>query len=215
MYEGIKYISKQVWEKFEVWFCKKKKGFISAVLEKVFEERANLKRDLKSLDKNSEEYKIIDSRQTALKYIINSTYGYLGFPNSRWYCLECAASVTALGRKHILEVKDFIEKNGHKILYGDTDSIFVIVDNKENALNLLNKVNNILPKPLEMEFEDYYISGIFVEKRSGEGGARKKYALLSENKNIKLRGFEVVRRDWSEIAGEVQEKVIKLALEGK
>jgi DNA polymerase I/DNA polymerase-2 len=201
--------------KSEVWFCKKKKGFISTVLEKVFEERANLKKALKNLDKNSEEYKIIDSRQTALKYIINSTYGYLGFPNSRWYCLECAASVTALGRKHILEVKDFIEKSGYKILYGDTDSIFVIVDNKENALNLLNKINDILPKPLEMEFEDYYISGIFVEKRSGEGGARKKYALLSENGSIKLRGFEVVRRDWSEIAGEVQEKVIRLALEGK
>ncbi|BFI73054.1 DNA polymerase [Nanoarchaeota archaeon] len=201
--------------KIEVWFCKKKKGFISQILENIFEERSNLKKKMKSLDKSSEEYKILDSRQLALKYIINSTYGYLGFPNSRWYCLECASSITALGRKHITEVKEFIEKKGYKVLYGDTDSIFVIVNNKENGLKLLEEVNSILPKPLEMEFEDYYISGIFVEKRSGEGGARKKYALLSENGSIKLRGFEVVRRDWSDIAGEVQENVIKLALEGK
>ncbi|MGC9133466.1 MAG: DNA-directed DNA polymerase [Nanopusillaceae archaeon] len=201
--------------KIEVWFCKKKKGFISTILEKIFEERAEIKKKMKNMDKNSEEYKILDSRQIALKYIINSTYGYLGFPNSRWYCLECASSVTALGRKHITEVKEFIEKKGYKVLYGDTDSIFVIVNNKEDALKLLEEINSILPKPLEMEFEDYYISGIFVEKRSGEGGARKKYALLSEDESIKLRGFEVVRRDWSDIAGEVQENVIRLALEGK
>ena len=201
--------------KIEVWFCKKKKGFISQILESIFEERAELKKRMKNMDKNSEEYKILDSRQLALKYIINSTYGYLGFSNSRWYCLECAASITALGRKHITEVKEFIEKKGYKVLYGDTDSIFVIVNNKESGLKLLEEINSILPKPLEMEFEDYYVSGIFVEKRSGEGGARKKYALLSESGNIKLRGFEVVRRDWSDIAGEVQENVIKLALEGK
>ncbi|WP_231434326.1 DNA polymerase domain-containing protein [Candidatus Nanopusillus massiliensis] len=128
---------------------------------------------------------------------------------------EFAAAVTALGRKHILEVKDFIEKSGYKILYVDTDSIFVIVDNKENALNLLNKINNILPKPLEMEFEDYYISGIFVENSLERVVLEKNMLLLSENKNIKLRGSEVVRRDWSEIAGEVQENVIRIALEGK
>ncbi|MGC9079481.1 MAG: DNA-directed DNA polymerase, partial [Nanopusillaceae archaeon] len=201
--------------KEEVWFCKKKKGFISEILENIFEERAEIKKKMKNLDKDSEEYKILDSKQLALKYIINSAYGYLGFPNSRWYCLQCAAAITALGRKHIEEAKEFFEKKGYKTIYGDTDSIFVLVKNREDSINLLKEVNNILPKPLEMELEDFYISGIFVERRHGEGGARKKYALLSENKNIKLRGFEVVRRDWSDIAGEVQETVLRYALEGK
>ncbi|BBL45634.1 archaeal DNA polymerase I [Nanobdella aerobiophila] len=201
--------------KLEVWYCKKNKGFISSILESIFNERIEIKKKMKGLDKDSEEYKILDSRQLSLKYIINSTYGYLGFPNSRWYCLECASSITALGRKYIMEVKDYIENKGYKVIYGDTDSIFVIVNNEKDGQDLLMDINNLLPRPLEMEFEDFYLSGIFVEKRSGEGGARKKYALLSKDGTIKLRGFEVVRRDWSEIAGEVQENILKLALEDK
>jgi DNA polymerase I len=34
---------------------------------------------------------------------------------------------------------------------------------------------------------------------------RKKYALLDKNNNLTIRGFEAVRRDWSNIAKETQE----------
>ncbi len=201
--------------KYEVWYCNKKEGFIVSILKSIFEERANLKKILKNINKNTEEYKEIDAKQYSLKILSNSMYGYLGFPNSRWYCLECAASITAMGRKHILEVIKKAEQEGLRPIYGDTDSIFLLVDNKEKGLEFLDKINKELPKPLELELEDFYVSGIFIEKRSGGGGAKKKYALLSESGSIKLRGFEVVRRDWSDIAKEAQETVIKLALQNK
>jgi len=199
--------------KYPVWFCKKKEGFIPTILKQIFEERVKLKKELKSIDKNSKEYKILDAKQYALKILLNSTYGYLGFPISRWYCLDCAAAVTAYGRTYIMKVVEFLKGKGYKVIYGDTDSVFVLLNSKED-IRVLDEINNMLPKPLELELEDFYLSGIFVERKGELRGAKKKYALLTEDGHIKLRGFEAVRRDWSEIAKFVQEKVLELALKG-
>ena len=49
---------------------------------------------------------------------------------------------------------------------------------------------------MELELEDFYKRGIWVTKRSGELGAKKKYALIDYKEKLKIRGFETVRRDW-------------------
>jgi len=51
-----------------------------------------------------------------------------------------------------------------------------------------------------------------VAKRTGEAGAKKKYALIDEHGKLKIRGFETVRRDWCALAREVQNNVIKQIL---
>ncbi|MEM1782789.1 MAG: DNA polymerase domain-containing protein, partial [Nanopusillaceae archaeon] len=159
----------------------------------------------------SKEYKAIDAKQYALKILMNSMYGYLGFPASRWYCINCAAAITAYGREFIKKTIEYLEKKNFRVIYGDTDSIFAILNSKED-LKIIEEINSILPKPMELEIENFYVSGIFVGKRGERRGAKKKYALLAEDNTIKLRGFEAVRRDWSELSKIVQEDVIKLAL---
>ncbi|MEM3373001.1 MAG: DNA-directed DNA polymerase, partial [Candidatus Anstonellales archaeon] len=199
-------------------FCKKVKGLIPKTLEQLLDERFKLKKVIKSLDKNSEEYKRIEAKIQALKIIANSFYGYLGYPRSRWYLREAAESVTALGRKYILEVIQEAEKNGFSVLYSDTDSIFIKLKSKDelrNALNLVERINNNLPGNMELEFENYYPRAVFVSKKSSnesERGAKKKYAMIDEEGNIKIRGFEVVRRDWSLIAKNTQRKVLEAIL---
>jgi DNA polymerase I/DNA polymerase-2 len=66
---------------------------------------------------------------------------------------------------------------------------------------------------MELELEDFYKRGIWVTKRTGEFGAKKKYALIDYNDKLKIRGFETVRRDWCNLARETQNKVLKLILE--
>jgi DNA polymerase Pol2 len=195
-----------------VWFCIKRKGFIPTILSEIFEERALLKKKLKTSDENSEEYRVLYAKQYALKILANATYGYLGFPNSRWYSLECAAAITALGRKSIHFVLEEAQKKGLKPIYGDTDSVFLLYPSKDTVYEFLDEINNKLGKPMELELEDFYLRGIFVPKREEKEGAKKKYALLSESGKIKLRGFETVRRDWAPIAKEVQENVINMIL---
>jgi len=67
---------------------------------------------------------------------------------------------------------------------------------------------------MELGLENFYPRGIFVSKKSDESkGAKKKYALIDENNNIKITGFETVRRDWSKLARETQKKILKIILE--
>ncbi|MFB6191114.1 MAG: DNA polymerase domain-containing protein, partial [Candidatus Nanohaloarchaea archaeon] len=77
--------------------------------------------------------------------------------------------------------------------------------------SFLEEVNQELPEFMELEFEGYFTRGFFTSTDSGEG-AKKKYALLKEDGDLKITGFEQVRRDWSPVAKETQEKVLRKVL---
>lgn len=195
-------------------FCKKKKGLIPAVLEDIMAKRSKLKNELKSLPKDSEEYRTLFARVQALKIIANSYYGYLAYARSRWYAREAGESVTAWGRHYIQDTIAKAEKEGFEVLYGDTDSVFLLLGKKtkEDALLFMKKINSLLPEGMELELEGFYTRAVFVTKKAAEAGAKKKYAMLGEDGKIKIRGFELVRRDWSSIAKDTQKRVLEAIL---
>ena len=84
---------------------------------------------------------------------------------------------------------------------------------EKQALELLEKLNSDLPGIMELELEDFYKRGIWVTKRTGEFGAKKKYALVNGKGKLKIRGFETVRRDWCRLARKMQDQVLRMVLE--
>ena len=196
-----------------MWFCKKKKGFIPAIIEEIITRRSTIKDILA----NSERNPILEARSNSLKLLANSFYGYLGFPYARWYSMESAESVTAWGRHYIQKVISKASQAGFKVIYSDTDSIFLTLDGKAKkyAMDFCDAINLELPGVMELEYEGYYPSGIFVSAKLGNFGAKKKYALLSESGFIKIKGFEAIRRNSSIIAKEVQENVLTIILKEK
>ena len=196
------------------WFCQKNKGFLSGILEEILSKRIELKSQLKTLEKGTHEYRTIKARQHALKILLNSHYGYLGYPRSRWYSRESARAITAWSRQYIQKVNERAEKEGFKSLYSDTDSAFLIIPKglgEKEVKEFVKKVNDSLPEAMELEFEGMFRRGIFVTKKEG-GAAKKKYALIDFSGNLKIVGFEYVRRDWASIAKETQKKVIEAVL---
>ena len=115
----------------------------------------------------------------------------------------------------IKSIIEKINKEGYQVIYSDTDSISFLQNNKTKAqvFKFLEELNSELPGIMELELEDFYKRGIWVTKRTGEFGAKKKYALIDYNNKLKIRGFETVRRDWCNLARETQNKVLKLILE--
>ncbi len=195
-------------------FCQDSPGFIPSILEELVEERYELKESLSSMDEDSQEYRNLYNRQNALKILSNAFYGYTGYNGARWYCRGCAEATTALGRKYIQEAIETAERLGLEVVYGDTDSVFVKSgDVEERMEEFQEKVNSELPEFMELESEGFYPRGLFTYTESGEG-AKKKYALIDRDGNLKITGFEQVRRDWSRIAKETQEEVIRQVLEG-
>jgi len=105
---------------------KYKMGIIPYVVDTLLKQRKATKKELKN-EKNPERKKILDGQQLAYKLTANSTYGQIGARTSQLYYQEIAACTTATGREHIITAKQVIEEEypGCKVVYGDTDSIFV------------------------------------------------------------------------------------------
>ena len=140
-------------------------------------------------------------------------YGYLAFFGARYYSKECASSITAWAREYINDVIKKAEKR-FEVIYSDTDSICINLKDKIkfDALIFLKEINDELPSLMELELENFYKRGLFVSKKGESYGAKKKYAIIDEENNIKIIGFETVRGNWSFIARNTQKKVIELIL---
>jgi len=200
-------------DEFDYNFCQDEQGFFPELVEDLVSSRYELKKEMKEYDEDSQKYKGIYNRQQAQKILANSFYGYLGYSGARWYSRESAEATTYLGREYIKDSIEIAEEMGFEMVYGDTDSVMLRKENlEENMDEFLEKVNSELPEFMELEFEGLFKRGFFTSKESGEG-AKKKYALIDGEGSMKITGFEQVRRDWSPIAKNTQEKVLRKVLE--
>ena len=190
-------------------YFSKKQGFVPEMLKEIIEKRKKFKKELKEKPDS-----IKRARSNAFKLLANAYYGYQGFFGARYYCEEAAAATAAFAKKSIKDVIEKISKSNYKVVYSDTDSIAFLLKEKSKSetLKFLKELNSKLPGIMELELEGFFKRGIWVTKRTGKIGAKKKYALIDEEGNTKIRGFETVRRDWCNLAREVQNKVIELIL---
>ncbi|MFB6190221.1 MAG: DNA-directed DNA polymerase [Candidatus Nanohaloarchaea archaeon] len=199
-------------EEFDYDFCQDFEGFFPGLVRDLVEDRYELKEEMRELDEDSREHERLDSRQQAEKILANSFYGYLGYTGARWYSRECAEATTFLGREHIKDAIEKAEEEGFEVVYGDTDSLFLKGEDVEERIEeFLDDINSELPEFMELELEGLFKRGFFTSTDSGKG-AKKKYALLDRDGGLKITGFEQVRRDWSPIARETQEKVLRKVL---
>ena len=183
-------------------FRKAPAGFYRRVLERLLEARKRIREKLKELSPESPEYVVLNERQKALKVIANATYGYCGWVGARWYKREVAEATTAWGRKFISETIKQARKIGLNVIYGDTDSVFVKYD-KTKVEDLIKWVERELG--LEIKIDKIYKKVFFTE-------AKKRYCGLLPDGRIDVVGLEAVRGDWSDLAKDVQEKVIEIVL---
>ncbi|BAU49353.1 DNA polymerase II [Sulfurifustis variabilis] len=167
-----------------------------------------------------------DVAANAIKILMNSFYGVLGTPACRFHNPALANSITGLGRHLLQWSKQWFEAAGFRVLYGDTDSLFVLsgIDDPETARargpELAASLNDELaryigerwrvPSRLELKFEKLYLKLFLPRVRHGTGGARKRYAGLLHGggaDSVEFVGMEVVRRDWTALAKEVQREL--------
>ncbi|MDD5700131.1 MAG: DNA-directed DNA polymerase [Candidatus Nanoarchaeia archaeon] len=191
-------------------YFSRKPGVFSELLKEIILLRKKYKQELKK-----KEDAMTKARSNAFKLLANASYGYQGFFGARYYCPEASAATTAISRDFIKKVISTIDKAGFRTIYSDTDSIAFLKNNKskKETSEMLEELNKTLPGIMEIELEDFYKRGIWVTKRTGEFGAKKKYALITESGKLKIRGFETVRRDWCDLAREMQNRVLRMILE--
>lgn len=184
-------------------FRKSPSGFYRIVLTKLIEARKATKAELKWTARNDLRYPLLKAREKAIKVMTNAVYGYAGWAGARWYSKEVAESAAALGRETINRAISIAKSLGLTVLYGDTDSVFVNYDKK-----LVHKFQAEIDHELglEINLSEVYERIVFTE-------AKKKYAGLRTDGQIDVVGLEAVRGDWSNLAREVQNTVLRMVLE--
>ena len=199
-------------------FRKSPDGFFKRIMSDLITRRSAIKGEMKNYDKDSDSYRLLDIQQQSVKILTNSFYGYTGWSAAKFYKRECAEATTAWGRHFIKQTVEMAEEFGLKVIYGDTDSIFVKLppelevegDRKAELLKRAKEASDRISEelPLHLALEDYFKSIFFT-------GKKKRYAALTDKGEIVVRGLEVRRGDWCELAKEVQTKVIELILKEK
>jgi len=183
-------------------FRKAPPGFYKRVLETLLRLRRAVREEMKKYPVDSIEYRVLDERQKALKILANAAYGYMGWVGARWYFRQGAEAVTAWGRATIRRAIEIARGMGLKVIYGDTDSLFI-----GYVRGVAEEFAERISRELEMEIkiEKIYRKVFFTE-------AKKRYVGLTEDERIDIVGFEAVRGDWSELAKEIQERVAEIVL---
>ncbi|MEM2876212.1 MAG: DNA polymerase domain-containing protein [Candidatus Bathyarchaeia archaeon] len=186
-------------------FLKEPPGLYKKVLMDLMSARDELRAKLRVLDVESASYRLYDARQKAVKVITNAVYGYAGWLGARWYVKPVAEASSAWGRSIISRTVELSSKIGLKIIYGDTDSIFVEFDEKK-----IDELSRVVKDEfgLELRPDKVYVRVLFTE-------AKKRYCGLLKDGRMDFVGFEVVRGDWAEVSKKVQESVLTAILKEK
>lgn len=162
----------------------------------------------------------------AIKILMNSCYGVLGTPACRFYNPALANSITGTGREILLWSKQWFESAGYTVLYGDTDSLFVRsgmpdaeaarATGKELAAKLNQDIAHYIAQEwrvtskMELKFEKLYLRLFLPRARGSTRGASKRYVGLlnaADIDGVQFVGMEVVRRDWTALAKQVQREL--------
>jgi DNA polymerase-2 len=177
----------------------------------------------------------------AIKIIMNSFYGVLGSTGCRFFDPRVCSSITLRGHEIIQRSRDWIEQQGYAVIYGDTDSLFVWVENncagippknqtqcKKIGDRLARELNKwwqqtlqteyAIKSQLEIQFETHYLRFLMPTIRGSDVGTKKRYAGVIEHKGereLVFKGLENVRTDWTRLAKDFQEQLYSKVFAGE
>ncbi|PIC42147.1 hypothetical protein B9Z55_009315 [Caenorhabditis nigoni] len=194
----------------------KREGVLPLLLREILSARIMVKNAMKRT-KSKKLKRILDARQLALKLVANVSYGYTAANwSGRMPCAELADAILGKGRETLERAIEMVQRGdygGSEVIYGDTDSLFVLVRgaNVEEAFEIgrriADDVTNSNPDPVVLKLEKVY-KGCVLE-------TKKRYAgWMFEHENdegsLDAKGIETVRRDTCPIVSEVLDKSLGL-----
>ena len=191
------------------YFRRNIKGIISGLLGKLLEERKVYKKLQKESKINSPEYKNYKASQETIKILANSMFGLCADRRSRYFDPRIAEAITMTGQFINRTTMAIVKKIGHDVLYGDTDSIFCIVEKDEVVDSLITELNEKLSNHLAktykfsesiilLQYEKKFRKFALIEKKRYAG--HLVYLDGKETDQILIKGLETVRKTTIEFA---------------
>jgi len=166
-------------------------------------------KDLRQSDNTKRE--IYNRKQMALKWMLVTCFGYLGYRNARFGRIEAHEAVTAFGRESLLQAKEICEEEGFELLHAITDSLWIRKKGfrEEEVLDLCRKISEATG--ITMSLEGIYRWMAFLpSKGNPESPVANRYFGLFQNGKIKARGLSFRRSDTPPLIQEAQVRMIEI-----
>lgn len=195
-----------------------RKGVLAKMLGEILDTRVMVKKAMKEYKNEKTLLRSLDACQMSLKLIANVTYGYTsaGF-SGRMPCCDIADSIVQTGRETLEKFIRLINntaKWGAKVVYGDTDSLFVHLPGatKDRAFEIgkemVDLITNMCPAPMKLKLEKVYHPCVLMSKKRYVG---MKYETQSQKEpDFDAKGIETVRRDTCPAIAKTLEVCLKM-----
>lgn len=181
------------------WVCKEQRGIMADIIGFIKDIRVLwLKPSSKGQSELRDFFKIFER---SLKVLINASYGVFGSSNFQLYCIAVAESTTAFGRNSINKTVEKSESMGIKVLYGDTDSVFLLHPSEDQIDEIIRWSHEVLNVGLEMEKEYRYC--ILSERK-------KNYLGVYHDSNVDIKGLMGKKRNTPPFLQKEFKRVIKI-----
>lgn len=171
------------------WVCTKREGLASLLVGFIRDLRVNYYKKIAKREKDPTLKALYSAIESALKVLINASYGVFGAENFGLYFLPVAESITAIGRQKILAVAERAGKLRLDVIYGDTDSIFIHNPPEDSINKLIEWANKELR--VDIEVDKQYIFVAFSSRK------KNYFGLLSDG-NIDIKGLLGKKRNTPE-----------------
>jgi DNA polymerase-2 len=152
---------------------------------------------------------LYQQRQNALKWMLVTCFGYLGYKNARFGRIEAHEAVTAFGRDKLLAAKEICEAQGYEILHGLTDCLWIHKgDMRDDDLQgLCRRVS--VATGVKLALEGVYRWIAFLPSRQNrERPVATRYFGVFADGQVKARGLICRRRDTPPFVRRAQEALL-------
>ncbi|MGA3287092.1 MAG: DNA polymerase domain-containing protein [Bacteroidota bacterium] len=190
--------------------CEKRRGVVPETLRAVVAKRAYYKRKKKEFKGKDEAlFKRYDCQQSALKWMLVSCFGYLGYKNARFGRIEAHESVNAFSRDAILTAKEIAESRGYKLLHAIIDCVWLKKpgatqnDYEELTREISTRVG------IDISLEGMYNWILFpASKTDPYIATANHYVGWYRHGDIKMRGIEARQRDTPKFIKNMQKAML-------
>ncbi len=187
--------------------CRKREGLVPRTLRPILDLREVLKAAVREAP--PEMAALYYQRQNALKWMLVTCFGYLGYKNARFGRIEAHEAVTAFGRDKLLTAKEICEAAGYKILHGLTDCLWIQKPGMtEGELHeLCQEISQATGVKLALEGVYRWVA-FLPSRQNRERPVATRYFGVFADGQVKARGLMCRRRDTPPFVRRAQEALL-------
>jgi DNA polymerase II len=187
-------------------------GLIPKALRPLLEKRIEMKKHLASTPAWDPYRKSFKSRSSALKWLLVTCFGYLGYKNARFGRIEAHQAVTAYGREALLCAKEAAEDFGFEVIQLYVDGLWVHHPDKTQPADIEPLLLEIQARTgLPISLDGIYRWVVFVGSRQNKKRpVANRYFGVFQDGSIKVRGIDARRRDSTPFVAQAQMHLLEL-----